>query len=177
MALALLYALILGRLLSGLAPALDQSRRYWVHAAWICALILIALLQWWGFWGVRHIVWTPVRFLWAFSLPGLLFVTTAVLVGENPASVASFRDHFFDRRVRFFSLSMASGVSIALGPWVHGLAPWFTSTPLDSVAVSVMALSLAGLGFKSQTAHAIIVFLALLLAGASFFLIPLAPAA
>ncbi len=49
-ALALLYALILGRLLSGLAPALDQSRRYSYHAAWIFALILIALLQRWGYW-------------------------------------------------------------------------------------------------------------------------------
>ena len=169
-AMALLNALVVARLLSGLAPALDHRRRYWVHAAWVFALVLIAALQWWSFWSWRQVAWTPIRFLWGLSLPGLLFVTAAVLLGDDPGSVASFRDHFFRRRVLFFSLSMASGVNIALGPWVLGQWPWFTPRPVHVAAASLMALSLAGLGFRSHTAHATIVALGLLLVGASFLL-------
>ena len=44
--MALLYALIMARLLGGITLALEQSRRYWVHAAWIFTLVLVAVLQW-----------------------------------------------------------------------------------------------------------------------------------
>ncbi len=170
MANALLNALIVGRLLSGLSPALDHRRRYWVHAAWIFALLLIAALQWWGFWGARNVAWTPIRFLWALSLPGLTFVNATVLVGDSPGSVVSFRDHFFDRRVLFFSISLATGASVALGPWINGGAPWFAVTEIHATAASIMVLSLAGLGFQGHTAHATIVSLALLVAGATFLI-------
>ena len=144
-AMALLNALAVGRLLSALAPACDRKRRYWVHAAWVFTLVLVATLQWWSFWTWRHVAWEPISFLWALSLPGLLFVQAGVLVGEGPGSIASFRDRFYDRRVVFFSLSTASGVNIALGPWILGQAPWLTATPSHPVAASLIALSLAGL--------------------------------
>jgi hypothetical protein len=173
--MALLYALILGRLLSGLTSALDRSRRYWVHSAWIFGLVLVAVLQWWTFWAFRQVEWTAIRFLWALSSPGVLFVVAAVLVGEDDSSVSSFRDRFFERRVRFFSLQVVAAVGIGLAPWVFGLAPWFTYfAPSHPIAVSVAALSLAGLGFQSHTAHGTIVALELLLIGASFFLVPIA---
>ena len=122
-AMALLNALAVARLLSGAASAMDQRRRYWVHSAWVVVLVLVAALQWWSFWSWRGVEWTPLRFLLALSLPGLLVVATSVLLGEDPDSVASFRDHFFRRRVLFFSLSMTSAVNIALGPWILGQAP------------------------------------------------------
>ena len=87
-AMALLNALAVGRLLRALAPSFDRKRRYWVHAAWVVALVLVAALQWWSFWTWRHIAWEPIGFLWALSLPGLLVVQTAVLVSESPGSVA-----------------------------------------------------------------------------------------
>ena len=177
-AIALLNALVVGRLLSALASAMDRERRYWVHAAWVFALILVAALQWWGFWGWRDVAWTPIRFLSALSVPGLLFVQTTVLVGETPGSASSFRDHFYDSRILFFSLGMASGVNIALGPWILGLLPWFSFGPIHAVGGSLMALALAGLSFNSHNAQATIVSLGMLLVGASFFLLnPVAPPA
>ena len=170
--MALLYALIMARLLGGLTPALEQSRRYWVHTAWIFTLVLVAVLQWWTFWGMKDVAWTPIRFIWALSNPAVLFVVVAVLVGEDPSLVASFREYFFAQRVRFFSLQLVAGTGVAMAPWIFGLTPWFAFAPAHPVAASIAALSLAGLAFQGHTAHATIVSLMLLLTGASILLIP-----
>jgi hypothetical protein len=176
-ALALLNALTVGLLLSGVTPVMEYGRRYWVHAAWLFTLVLVAVLQWWSFWAWRQVLWTPIRFLWALSLPGLLFVQASVLVGET-GSVTSFRDRFFERRVPFFSLGIALAVNIALGPWVLGQARWLSLTPSHPVAASLIALSIAGIGFRTHLAHTIIVSLAMLLAIASLLWLPIAtPAA
>src|SRR5262245_50539931 len=170
-ALALLNALTVGLLLSSLTPVMDHERRYWVHAAWVLSLVLVAALQWWSFWTWRDVVWSPVRFLWALSLPGLLFVQASVLVGET-GSVTSFRDGFFERRVPFFSLGIALSVNIAFSPWVLGQARWLSPTPAHPVAACLMGLSLAGLGFRTHLAHTIIASLAMLLAIASILWLP-----
>ena len=166
-------ALSVGRLLSGLTPALNQGRRYWVQVAWILTLTLVAVLQWWFFWNMKQVAWTPIRFLWALSNPGILFLIASVLVGEDPGSVTKYAEHFFQQRVRFFSLQLVAGAGIGLSPWVLGMAPWFTSDPSHGVAAGLTALSIAGLCFRNPTAHAIIVCLNLLFTASSFFLIPL----
>jgi len=155
---------------------MDHGRRYWVHATWVFSLVLVAALQWWSFWAWRHVVWSPIRFLVALSLPGLLFVQASVLVGET-GSVTSFRDRFFERRVPFFSLGIALALNIALGPWVLGLARWFSLTPAHPIAASLMVLSIAGIGFRTHLAHTIIASLAMLLAIASFLWLPVATSA
>jgi hypothetical protein len=176
-ALALLNALTIGLLLSSLAAVMEHGRRDWVHAAWVFNLVLVAVLQWWSFWTWRHVVWSPIRFLEALSLPGLLFVQASLLVGET-ALVTSFGDRFFERRVRFFSVGLVLAVSVALSPWILGLAPWFSLTPSHPVAASIIALYVAGIGFRTHLAHAIIVSLAILLAVAAFLSLPVtAPAA
>jgi hypothetical protein len=46
-AIALVYAMALGRLVSGISPSLRTDARYLVHLIWIAALILGGTLQWW----------------------------------------------------------------------------------------------------------------------------------
>ena len=177
-AVALISALSVGRLLGALPSALDPRRRYWVHVAWILTLFLVVVLQWWLFWNAKPVAWTPIRFLWALSFPGVHFLQAVVLVGETPSSVASYRDHFFHRRVPFFSLSLAAGVLTAANHWVMGQAPLLTAVPNHRVAALLTALSIASLCSKNPTAHAVLVCLFLLLAASSFFLVPIfAPAA
>ena len=127
---------------------------------------------------MRQVSWTPIRFLWALSFPGFLFVLASILVGEDPGSVESFRKRYFDRRVPFFSLVLATAIASAFGPWIFGLLPWLDLAPVHPVAAVVATLSVAGLGFKSHNVHAILVSLGLLLAAAQFVFMPLsAPAA
>ena len=123
-------------------------------------------------WTAKEVAWTPIRFLWALTMPGLLYVRASVLTGENPEAVDSFRDHFFKQRVRFFSLALAQAGLASLGPWVLGLEPWLSVAPIHRVAAILATLSIAGLVLKSATAHAILVSLTLLLAASSYFLFP-----
>ena len=171
-AMALLFALVLGRLLKGLTPCLNAGRRYPVQVAWIFQLLLVCVLQWWALWAAKEVAWTPIRFLWVLTVPGLQYVRASVLTGENPAAVDSYRDHFFKQRVRFFSLSLANAGQASSTSWVLGLEPWLSVAPIHRVAAILATLSIAGLVFKSTTAHAILVSLNLLLAAAAYFLVP-----
>jgi hypothetical protein len=177
-ATALVSALAVGRLLSGFSPALDESRRYWIHVGWIVALLLVCVAQWWGLWRMREVPWTPVRFLCVLAMPGLLFVQASVLVSDEPSRVESFRVHYFNRRIRFFSVALAQAIVVGLSPWVFGLSPWFAPVPVHSIAVALAGLSVAGLAFERPVVHAILVALALLIAAASFVVAsPIAPSA
>ena len=167
-AIALLSALVAGRLLSGFSAALDQRRMYWVHVGWIVVLLLVCVAQWWAFWRMRDVSWTPIRFLYVLSIPGLLFVQAAVLVGEDPGRVNSFREHFFKSRIRFFSVALVTAVNTAFVPWVFGLVPWLDLAPAHWAAASLAALSVAGLRFRGHTAHAILVVFGFILAASSF---------
>ena len=158
-ALALINALIVSRLLNGLMPSLDPSSRYPIHFAWVVTLILITVLQWWAFWRANEVEWTAFRFLWALSLPAILFLRVGVLLSERPEEVVSFKDHFFQYRVRFFSMGLATAFLIGLTPWVLGSTPWFLTEFLHINSMILAALSIAGLVLKGARAHAVIVLL------------------
>jgi hypothetical protein len=110
-------------------------------------------------------------------MPGLLFVQAAVLVTDEPARVESFRVHYFNRRVRFFSLTLASAAVVGLSAWVFGLVPWLAPAPIHWIAAALGGLSVVGLAFDSPAVHAILVVVALLIIATSFVVAPpIAPA-
>lgn len=171
-AIALLSALAIGRLLSGFSPALDRNRRYWLHLGWVVALILVCVTQWWGLWRMRDVSWTPLRFLWVLSMPGLLYIQAAVLLSDNPAGVESFRIHYFERRVRFFSVALVSAIVTGLSPWIFGHVPWLSPAPVHSIAVALACIATTGLVVKNSAVHAVLVALSLVIAIASFVIAP-----
>ena len=171
-AIALMYAMALNRLISGFSPIVREGARYPIHVGWVLQLILVSVMQWWVFWRASQVDWTPIRFLWVLAVPAVMLVRASVLIGEHPEVVESFRDHFFQRRVRFFSLGIASSILGCFGPWVLGIVPWFTAAPIHPVVILVATISLAGVVLKSPRAHAALLLLSLLLAAAAFFLVP-----
>ena len=171
-AIALMYALLMGRLLSGLSPSFNKSRRYPIHLAWVVTLILVSILQWWVLWRTNEIAWTPFRFLWVLAMPAVLFIRAGILLGERPGEVVSYQEHFFQYRVQFFSLGIASAILIIFAPWVFGAVPWFTAAPLHPSGAVLGTISIAGLAFKGSRPHAIIVLLSFLLVASSFLVIP-----
>lgn len=176
-AIALMYALLAGRLLSGLSPSLDETKRYSVHFLWLITLILVVVMQWWLFWRTSDVVWTPVRFLYALSLPAAVFVRAGVLLGPDPNEVVSFRDHFYEHRVPFFALGVLVSAQAALTPWVFGIVPWLSAAPIHRTTVVLGILSIAGVLLKHPTAQHLIVLLTLLLAVSAFYVLPsVAPA-
>ena len=175
-AVALIYALVVARLLTGLTPSLQADRRYAVQIAWIFVLLLSCVLQWWVFWRTSEVSWSPIRFLWVLILPSMLFLQAGLLVGANPETIESFRTHFAARRVPLFSLGLASAAVSAIFPWVLGLAPWLALAPFHPIAVVFALLWTAGLVFPSDRAQATIVSVTFLVVIGGFFFIPVSAA-
>ena len=160
-ALALMYALVIGRLLSGLSPSFQVSRRYWIHATWIIVLLLVSVLQWWVFWRALDVTWTPIRFLWALSLPSIVFLRCGALLGDSPSDISSFREHYYKYRVPFFSLGIVAALQGFFSGWVLGIIPWFSFTPIHVSTFFLAALSLSGLVFKNESFHRALVLITL----------------
>ena len=171
-AFALIYALVVGRLLFVLAPSLEEKRRYPIQIAWILVLFLVCILQWWVLWGVREVEWTALRFLWVLALPCLLYVRAGILTGSDPREIDSYRDHFFSNRLSFFGAGFANSILVGLAPWVLGGTPWLSFAPGHPTSILLVTLSIAGLIFRQQRAHWVIVILSFALAALGFVLIP-----
>lgn len=163
-AIALIFALVVGRVLAGITPALAPTRRYSVHAAWLAQILLSCVAQWWNLWRTFDVDWTAFRFLWILAMPSLQYVRTAVLVG-TPESVVSYQEHFFAVRRTYFAIGLAIPIHSSLSPWVLGNAPWFTFVPGFHPGMLALGIGcLVGLSSSNETLHRALVGLFLLLA-------------
>lgn len=145
-AIALIYALAAGRLLSGLAPSLQQEKRYNLVTLWIFDLLLLCVLQWWLLWNWRVVEWTAPRFLFALSTPALLFLRAAILTGD-PQVISSYRDYFFSNKNLFFAVNLLAALNLCLAPWVMGLVPWFEFNRVHAYAGFLASIFTAGIVF------------------------------
>lgn len=164
----------MGRLLNGLGPSLERHRRFSVQVLWIFTLLLVTVLQWWIFWGARVVTFTPVKFLWVLLPPSLLLLRAGILIGGNPDAVESYRDHFFENRIAFYSYGVISAVVAALSPWVLGNFPWLTFAPLHYTAAGLLIVSAAGLVARSVAGQKAVVALGLLNVAVGFYVTTLA---
>ena len=160
-AIALIYALAVGRVLAGITPALAPTRRYSVHAAWLVHILLVCATQWWLLWRTSTVEWTALKFVWILALPSLQYVRAAILLG-TPESVPSYREHFFGVRRTYFAVSLAVPVHSSLTLWVLGQAPWFTFTGFHLTMLPIAGFCVVGLASSRETVHRAVVGLALL---------------
>jgi uncharacterized membrane protein YdjX (TVP38/TMEM64 family) len=151
-AFGLLYSVAALRILGGVPSALDASRRYWVHGG-MCLLVLGAIAaSFWAFWSYRQVeAWTFPRFLLALTLPGLMYFMAAVLVPENPEKVTSWRDHYFQVRVRFF-IGLALWAASAAANATVGLAMPLAH-PARAVHVSALLIGCLGASSSKEAVH------------------------
>ena len=163
-AIALIYALAVGRVLAGITPALAPTRRYSVHAAWLFLTLLSCVVQWWGLWRTSTVEWTSFKFLWILAMPSLAYVRAAILLG-TPESVPSYREHFFEVRRTYFAIGLTTPVHSSLTPWVLEQAPWLTFIPGFHLGMlAIAAYTVVGLSTTNETVHRAVVGIALLLA-------------
>jgi hypothetical protein len=173
-AVALVYALVVGRVLAGITPALARDRRYLVHAGWLVQILLVCVLQWWTLWRTSDVEWTAIRFLWILSIPSLQYIRAAILLGASE-SIDSYRDHFYAVRRMYFSVGLLNAAQGILGSWVLGAVPWLTLAPGHAGMPVLAAISLVGLISSNEVVHKVLVGVSLLLAAALFALPPPLP--
>jgi hypothetical protein len=101
-AFSLVQSFTVLRALSGIPHAIQRARRYWVHMTWLGSTLATVLFTFWTFWWNRDAEWNFVLFALALVPPSVLYVFVSLLVPQDPAAVASWREHFFAVRFRLF---------------------------------------------------------------------------
>ena len=117
-AVSLIYSLILAKLLGALPGALTPGRAYWVHALWIASLFGVTVDSWWRIWSYREVDWNPAAFLSLLAVPSIMYLRAAVLIGDQPAEVDSWRDHYYKKRRPFFLLQLLASINMISSHWI-----------------------------------------------------------
>lgn len=109
---SLLLGFAIARLIGGIPHAFDASRRYWIHAAWVVAVIANVLLSWWLVFMYREVAWTFFLFaLWLVPTAMLLY-SAQILVPDGADDIQSWRAHFQTVRKRLMGASMLFAGSV-----------------------------------------------------------------
>lgn len=160
-ALALIYALVVGRLVAALPDALEPAKRYWPHVAWIVALLLACAVAWWSMWALRDVVWTAPRFLFVLSFPAIMYLRAAYLTGDRNDTVVSYEAHFYAVRVRFFTIGVLIGLEGFLISWVVGIAEPGTFRQGQIPGLVLIIVNLLGATITNHRFHQFVAALAL----------------
>lgn len=114
-AVSIILALSIARLLTALPQAFAPDKRYWVHVVWCLVMLSPHLAFWWSIWIYRDVEpWSFQAFVAVLLTPALLYMTVTTLCSDEPRSVDSWRTYFFERRRLMFSLGLAVFFSIPL---------------------------------------------------------------
>ena len=124
--LSIVLSLGVVRLLDGLPAALKPGRRDPLHVTWLFYVFLLHVQYWWVFWSYsRGVTWNYPAFLLALASPVLLYSMAITVSPRDAEGIASWGDHFWSKRARFFSLFAAWILSISLANWLVLGQPFF----------------------------------------------------
>jgi hypothetical protein len=158
-AVSIILALGIGRLLDGVLPSLQSSRHYWVHFLWVIQKLLNHILWWWGSWSANSFEnWNLAWFLWILAGPIVLYLQATALVTTTPNDIESWEEHFFKIRRWFFAGNITIAALLLLGR---------VTTPINlspSVTIGLMALAfiaVIGIATDNRRVHGVLVVLAL----------------
>jgi hypothetical protein len=166
-ALSLIFALVLSRLLGALPSVLQPDRRYWVHAVWVFNMLGLAAVSWWATWGARNDSWIALTFVLQLAIPGIMYVRSTILVTAQPGEVASWRAHFYESRVRFFGVAILGCANGIATPLAKG-HPWSDDAVVVPAFFAIGAI--VGIASAREWVHAALAVLSSIsILGALFF--------
>lgn len=151
-AFSLVFSFSAKRLLAGLPFAMQAERRYGVHLTLSCLQLVATVMIFWLFWSFRDTTWTFPRFVLVLASPSLVYVNTCTLIPDEPSTVASWRDYYYEvRRRYFFGMLLWLMVVVAITrlvlemPWTH---------PARAVQALLLVLGITGAASASPRVHA-----------------------
>jgi hypothetical protein len=160
-AFSLVFSFAAVRLVGGLAAALDPARRYWVHLAFVVHELLRVVIGFWAFWSFRDLAWTFPTYLLALVGPGVVYFLAATLVPEDPSSVRSWREYYYDVRSRYFLAILCWVAAVAITTTVLlGQPLWH---PFRLVQLAFVCFALVGASSESPRIHATLALISLAL--------------
>ena len=150
------------RAMSGIPHAMRSSRRYWIHATWLVIALVLCLVSFWAFWSYREVEWTIFKYMNVLAVAALHYSFNSLLVPPDPSIVTSWRDYFFDVRVRVFATGTVLMTAILIGNQSSLGIPLLHASQLGNYAM--IAMFLVGLSSAKPRVHIglVLAFLSLL---------------
>lgn len=102
-AFSLVFSFTVLRLVGGLPYAIRPGRVYWTHLAFVLTSLIYVLNAFWAFWSYRDVDWTYARYLVVLASPAAHYFVASILVPPEPGDVASWREYYFENRLRLFA--------------------------------------------------------------------------
>ncbi len=150
-AYSLIFSFAVMRLIGGISYAFDRDRIYWVHATHVCYQLLATAISFWIMWSFREIEWTLGGFLLVLAGPGIYYFNATVLIPEAPASIESWRAHYFSVRKRYWgAICVWSLVSTASSSALLGMP---LVDPMRTPQVFLFALGIGGMASARPRVH------------------------
>lgn len=154
--LAIAFSLVLSfaamRLIGGLPHAFAAGRRYWVHATLVSGQLFGTAVVFWALWSFRDVAWTFPRFVLTLASPALVYFGSCTLIPEAPGAVASWRDHYYAVRSRYYGALCAWVVCVSAAGTLLLSMP--TTHPVRAFHLAGLAVGALGLGSASPRVHA-----------------------
>jgi hypothetical protein len=161
-AFSIVLSLGAANLMRGVRRVFARDRRYWIHSSWALIVLFSHMIAWWSIWSYNTFQsWTFLTFLLVMLQPGLLYLLSSLVVGDEPATTESWRDHFFRMRRWFFSVRIVYMAAVITASWIILEIPLVH--PARLFGVSHIAISIVGLSTTSERAHATLVVVSVLL--------------
>ncbi len=108
-ATSLILSFSLARTLTNIAPIFATERRYWVHSAWVLALLVSHAGMFWTIWLYQDAeAWTLVEFVIVLMGPIMLLIGASLLVPV--VAVPDYRVYFESIRVPVYSVLIVLSV-------------------------------------------------------------------
>ena len=158
--ISILLSLATVRLLNGLPHLTTSPTRYWVHVGWVIALAINIVLTWWNIWAYRQIEdWILPWFALLLLTPVTAYYLAATLIPDAPATVESWRSHFFQVRQRFFFAMIFLFICRMITPVVLLHIPFLH--PIRVAEGATVVLCLIGAYSENPRVHGLLVSLVL----------------
>ncbi len=103
-----------------------EVRHYWVFSLFVALQLLIHVLLWWSFWGIREApTFNFLIYLYLLSGPTLLYLATSLLIPDSVERTIDLRKAYFRIHRSYFTvMSLAWLWAILVRPLMNGnLAP------------------------------------------------------
>jgi hypothetical protein len=162
--IGVIYSVVLGvavaQLMTGVARLIEERQRvrnYWVHSAWIAAVLLGDIGNWWSMWSVRDAKsWHLVTFLLLIALTGAIFLMTVLLFPRTSdvSETVDLRAHYYANSAIFLRANAAAWALALFCNWsLYPVDTWFD--PWLSIPAAVVVLSLVVAQTKRPITHGI----------------------
>ncbi|MEJ2239457.1 MAG: hypothetical protein P8X82_14250 [Gemmatimonadales bacterium] len=163
-AVSIVLALGLGKLVSSLPAVFSKGRRDWLHASFVLLIAITHLLMWWNLWRFRELPsWNFLQFLLVMGNPVSLYLAAHVRVSDPSANAVPWRMRFAEVHRWFFGAITAN---FAITVLIRVFVAQEGELELHPAVFLSGLTAVAGVVFSDRRVHAAVGVLAWLLIAA-----------